>query len=352
MSSVSTLMETETREVPQIIAKQLRDNERVMAELCERIYKVNPAFAITIGRGSSDHACTYAKYLLEVKAGLITASAAPSIVTVYNSDLHLQRSLVIGISQSGQSPDICKMMQVARDKDAITMAIVNDVDSPLARIAEFVIPMHAGKEQAVAATKSYLASLAALVHFIAVLKNDVVLLEKLKELPSILQYLLDKDHSDVINVLLKINNTFVIGRGFGFPIAQEIALKFKETAGIQAEAFSAAEILHGPFALIKSEHPYILLAQNDATLPSILELAEKIKLLGGKVIFAIPSIAGLENQIQQLSFLTLPLPVSLDPVLDPLMLLQAFYPLIAKIAVARGFNPDAPDNLKKVTETL
>ncbi|MCK4608367.1 MAG: SIS domain-containing protein, partial [Gammaproteobacteria bacterium] len=265
-----TQMEKEAGESPSIIAKRMQDNSQVLHDLCSRLRKNPPHFAITIGRGSSDHACTYAKYLLETHLGLVTASAPPSVLTLYGTELNVKNSLVIGISQSGKSPDICDLMQAAHKNGAVTLAIVNTEDSPLAKAAEFVIPMDAGAELAVAATKSYLASLAILVELIAIWTQDKKLLQALQILPERLTAALELDWSEAIPKLKPVNNTLVLGRGFGYPIAQEAALKFKETAAIHAEAFSGAEVLHGPFALIKQQHPYLLFTQGDNALEGML----------------------------------------------------------------------------------
>jgi glucosamine--fructose-6-phosphate aminotransferase (isomerizing) len=244
------------------------------------------------------------------------------------------------------------MLDECSKKGAITIAIVNDVDSPLAEIAEFVIPMHVGKEEAVAATKSYIAALTVLAQFIAILTKDNVLLEALKILPDRLaEALQDKIWQSVIDEFIDIDRTFVIGRGFGFPIAQEAALKFKETAGIQAEAFSAAEIYHGPFALIRKDHPFLLFAQSDETLDDILNLAAKIIGLGGKSIVLLPQNVLFASEEKDIASLIIKLPKSTHPLLDPIVAIQAFYPLVARLAVARGFDPDRPQFLQKVTET-
>lgn len=350
---MTTLMEHEARETPQKIALQFSQNEDVITKLCQALHENPPQYAITIGRGSSDHACTYVKYLLETQLGLVTASAAPSVVTVYRANLRLQNALVIGISQSGQSPDLCTMMEVASQSGATTVAIVNQPKSPLAKIAKFVIPMHVGEENAVAATKSYIGALTAVAQLTALLTQNKQLVEALKKLPEILTAAL-QDHrwQQVIEEFKTIDRTFVIARGFGFPIAQEAALKFKETAGIQAEAFSAAEIMHGPFALVKKGHPFLLFTQPDQTLESILNLSKKIKQLGSKSFLVAQQNIVTATEKDSLASQIIQLPNSLHPILDPIVTIQAFYPMVAQLATIRGYNPDAPDNLKKVTETL
>ncbi|MGD9153045.1 MAG: SIS domain-containing protein [Gammaproteobacteria bacterium] len=348
---MSTIMEQETREAPKVVAKQLQENLQVLQSLCAQVRHVQPKFAVTVARGSSDHACTYAKYLLETKLGLVTSSAAPSVITTYCADLQLADALVIGVSQSGKSPDICAMMEAARAKGAITATITNNPESPLAEAAEFVVPIWAGEEKAVAATKSYIGSLSAIAQFVALLSHDEKLLDCLHELPGCLTKALACDWSLILPELKEIERTFVIARGYGFGIAQEAALKLKETAVIQAEAFSSAEVLHGPFALVRRDRPFLLLTQNDRSLPGMIMLAKKIKNLHGVPFMAIPHNLVFDDELADVLSMALPLPESLHPVLDPLMAIQAFYPMVAQLAVLRGYNPDAPENLQKVTET-
>ena len=307
---------------------------------------------MTVARGSSDHAATYAKYLLETKMGLITSSCAPSVLTLYGTNLYEEGGLIVGISQSGESPDICEMMAEARQKGTLTVAIVNLVDSPMAKAAEYVVPLHAGPELAVAATKSYISSLAALLQLITVYTEDKELSESLERLPDALRSSLEADWSKAIPRLKDIKDALVIARGYGFPIAQEAALKFKETSAIHAEAFSGAEVLHGPFALIREDYPVLMFLQNDVSLSGMLELARKIKSLGAEILMAAPKGLLSDFQLKECSTMKLPVPESVGPLCDPLMIIEAFYIMAAHLAVKRGYDPDSPDNLKKVTETL
>ncbi len=349
---MTTRMEQEAREVPGCIAKQWLENKSVISELCARVAKDKPAFAMTIARGSSDHAATYAKYLLETELGLITASSAPSTVTLYHSMLQLKNSLVIGISQSGKSPDICEVMQQAQKNGAITVAIVNVVDSPLAHLADYVIPLHVGTEKAVAATKSYIGSLTALIQLIATLSKNEKLLNAMQALPDALHEAANQNWDVAINALKNSHDALVLARGYGYPIAQEAALKLKETLSIHAEPFSGAEVLHGPFAVIKKDFPALLFTQNDESLSSMLALSKKIKDVGGNTLIAVPQGSVDQKIITESASHSLPLPKSIHPICDPLLCIQAFYPMAAQLAVQCGKNPDAPDNLQKVTETL
>lgn len=347
-----TLMEQEAKEAPEVIARQIRENKDIISSLCRRLRKHRPPFAMTVARGSSDHAATYAKYLLETRMGMVTSGAAPSVLTLYGTQLYEKGGLVIGISQSGKSPDICEMMESARKRGAVTISIVNHEESPLAKAAEYVIPLRAGEEKAVAATKSYLGSLSALLQLGAEFLQDRELLGCLDRLPEFLQQALEKDWSGAVDALKGISDTLVIGRGYGYPIAQEAALKFKETASVHAEAFSGAEVLHGPFALVKKDYPVLLFMQGDSSLPGMIDLGKEIKALGAFPLVAAPAGLISEEEIKKTAEVYLPLPEALSPLCDPLMAIQAFYPMVARFAVSRGYNPDSPEHLKKITETI
>lgn len=346
-----TQMEIEARSASAVLTRQFKENFYALQGLCTRLQCYPPPFAVTVARGSSDHAATFAKYLFETQLGLPTASAAPSVTTLYGAKLSLRNSLVIALSQSGASPDLVETLAAARQAGAVTVALVNQVPSPLAQIAEYVIPLHAGPELSVAATKSYLAMLGALVQFTALMTQQPALLNALDALPDALHSAVDMDWSPAILQYENQQNTYVIARGFGFPIAQEAALKFKETARIHAEAFSGAEVMHGPVALVREHFPILLFGQQDVALPGILDLGRQIKKLGGNVLLAVPTHQRNQSLLTDAANCVLQMPAALHPVCDPLLVIQAFYSMMAKLAQARGLNPDAPVNLSKVTKT-
>jgi glucosamine--fructose-6-phosphate aminotransferase (isomerizing) len=347
-----SVMEQEANTAPQVLSRQFAENRYVLRELCSRISCYPPTFAMTIARGSSDHAATFAKYLFETQMGLVTASAAPSVVTLYDSKLKLRNSLVVALSQSGQSPDLTEMLVGAREAGAITVAFVNQNESPLASAAEFVIPLWAGPEKAVAATKSYLAMLGSLIQFMSLYKQEPRLTQAFEQLPEYLTLAAKMDWSEALPYFQRQKNTLVVGRGFGFPIAQEAALKFKEVTQIHAEAFSGAEILHGPYALVERDFPLLMFGQRDAALPGLIDLAKRIRQLSARVLLAIPEHADNKQYLKDdLASVILPLPRALHPICDPLMGIQAFYVMLARLAHLRGLNPDEPQNLTKVTKT-
>ncbi len=348
--TIVSLMEKEAMEAPKIISRQLMENLPLWQAFDLRLKEANCPYAMTVARGSSDHAATYAKYAIETKAHIPVASAAPSVMTLYGAHLKLDQALVIAFSQSGKSPDICESLKSARQAGALTVAVVNQTMSPLADTAEYVIPVWAGDEISVAATKSYLGTLSAIAQFVGVCTADQALLSALDYLPERLAQACDRDWSVMVDCLKDKKDIFIVGRGYSFPIAQEAALKCKETCALHAEAFSSAEVLHGPFALVKKDFPIILFAQNDSSFEATVALSKHICSLGAQALLVINEDQESRISKEDYSYL-FKVPESLHPMLDPIMMIQAFYLMVAKLSKARGFNPDRPDNLKKVTET-
>lgn len=344
---MSTLMEQEARQAPEVVARAIEQNEECIKELATRIRQQSLHFANTIARGSSDHAALFAKYLFETQLKLITSSFSPSVETIYHAKPNMRNSLTVAVSQSGKSPDLVNALQAARESSSMTAALVNDNNSPLAQAAQYVIPLLAGEEKAVAATKSYISSLTNLIHLIAYVTQNKVLLRCLHELPQRLQDSLQFDWSEAISQLEQHSDILVVGRGYSFAIACEAALKLKETAAIHAESFSSAEIQHGPFALIKKDYPVFIFTQGDDTLAGAQQLAQRCAALQAKPIVVAPKKIDLPRSALRLE--TLPYN---HPICDPVVAIQQFYVMVAHLAVRRGHNPDKPDNLSKVTKTL
>jgi len=346
---MTTQMEKEAFQAPSLIEKQLQQNALPLQKICKKLQKKKIFFIQTVARGSSSHAAHFAKYLFETKLKTITAPASLSIRTIYHASLHLKNSLVVAISQSGQSPDICEYINYAKKKGATTLAFVNDTTSPLADLAHFVIPLLAGSEKAVAATKSFLMSLSALSQFICYLSQDKKLLKSLHRLSSHLMQALQIDGKNFIANFQNTQKMFVIARGYGLPIAREAALKFKETAIIQAEAFSSAELMHGPIALVQKNYPMLFFIQKDKSQKDLEKIYQNIRALRAKP-FLIAPIDCIKKPIKNSAIIALP--KSLHPLCDPIVAIQAFYPLVARLAKKRKKNPDKPKNLQKVTKTI
>jgi glutamine---fructose-6-phosphate transaminase (isomerizing) len=339
---VTSLMLKETREAPARVAAMLARDERDYRVLAESLAAQAPSFAATVARGSSDHAATYAASLLGITAGLVVASIPPSLVTRYRVELDLRRALVLAISQSGASPDLVATLRAASACGACTVAIVNAEDAPLAGVARHVLPQRAGPERSVAATKSFICSLACIARLIAHWRSDATLAATLGRLPARLEAALGCDWSGALELLGQASSLYVVGRGVGFGIVHEWALKLKETSGLHAEALSAAEVQHGPRAVIDRAFPVLVLALEDPAGRDAAAFAAELAARGHAV--AVASAAPVAKR-------HLPLPPPLHPLLDPIVAAQAFYPFAARLAEARGRDPDRPHGLSKVTTT-
>jgi glucosamine--fructose-6-phosphate aminotransferase (isomerizing) len=264
--------------------------------------------------------------------------------SVYAAPQKLQDALYLVISQSGKSPDLLRNAQAAKEAGARVVALVNVEDSPLALLADTVVPLHAGSERSVAATKSYLASLAAILQLAACWKDEPPLHDALAALPEALRRAWQADWSALTDGLLPARNLFVLGRGLGLAAAQEAALKFKETCGLHAEAYSSAEVRHGPMALVGPGFPVLAFAQPDETETGTIALATEFRARGAQVWLAATHATGDAND--------LPLVASPHPACAPLLTIQSFYRAINALAQRRGHNPDVPPHLNKVTETV
>jgi len=337
-----TRMFREAAQAPEAVRAQLAANAAQVTRLAERLRQTPPRAVVTCARGSSDHAATFARYLIETRLGVLTSSAAPSVSSVYATATDLAGTLMLTISQSGASPDLLAVVGQARKAGARIVALVNAEESPLAQLADDLLPLHAGPERSVAATKSFLASLSAIVQLVAAWSNDRALAAALEGAPQLLMRAWQLDWSAVVTRLTAANNLYVIGRGLGLGVAQEAALKFKETCGLHAEAVSAAELRHGPMALVRAGFPLLVFSQNDESRPGIVQLAAELAAQGADVLLAGTPLAH-----------TTELPTEpADSVIEPLLFAQSFYRAANALSLARGHDPDAPPHLHKVTETL
>ncbi|MDB5856884.1 MAG: iron dicitrate transport regulator FecR [Ramlibacter sp.] len=332
----------EAREAPEVVARQLRADQDRYRALGTLLRKQPPASLLTLARGSSDHAAHYAAYLVMARLGRLVTSMPMSLLTLYQSRISGQGLASFAFSQSGQSPDVVTPTEYFRAGGAVTCAFVNDAASPLARAAEWLFPLHAGPEKSVAATKSFIAQLLAGARLVAAWQEDAALQQALDGLPAVLEQAVRADWSPAVDALRDADRLFVVGRGLSLPVAMEAALKFKETCGIQAEAFSAAEIQHGPMALIEQGYPLLVFAPRGPAQAGVLEVARAMRERGACVLLAAPP--GTPDA-------TLPLVETGLPDVDPVSAIQSFYPMVEALARARGHDPDRPPHLKKVTRT-
>jgi glucosamine--fructose-6-phosphate aminotransferase (isomerizing) len=332
----------EAREAPEVVARQLRADQDRYRALGALLRGQPPTSLLTLARGSSDHAAHYAAYLVMARLGRLVTSMPMSLLTLYQSRIACQGLASFAFSQSGQSPDLVTPTEYFRTGGAVTCAFVNDPTSPLARAAEWLFPLHAGPEQSVAATKSFIAQLVAGARLTAAWQEDAALQQAIDALPATLEQAARADWSPAVDALRDADRLFVVGRGLSLPVAMEAALKFKETCGIQAEAFSAAEIQHGPMALIEEGYPLLVFAPRGPAQAGVLDVARAMRERGACVLLAAPP--GTPEA-------TLPLVETGLPEVDPVSAIQSFYPMVEALARARGNDPDKPPHLKKVTRT-
>lgn len=330
----NSIMALEATEAPQRIAEQLAANAAAVEQVVAKIRQRAPKFVYMVGRGSSDHAGVFAKYLIEIEVGLPVAAAAPSIASVYNKTLQLTDALVLVISQSGRSPDVLAQVEMAKHSGAMVVALVNDTTSPLAALAHYTLPLHVGAEKAVAATKSYLATLSAILQLVSVWSGNIALQQAVQQLPHSLQEAIALPPQLTASALVNVAHLVVLGRGLGYAISREIALKLKEVCGIHAEAFSSAEFLHGPVTLVKNQFAIVDVTVEDETLSVHRAQVDDVLSRGAAIV-----------QLHHRN-------VSAHARLLPLLILQRFYLDVEVVARSRGVNPDAPPGLNKVTKTL
>ncbi|MFC3094326.1 SIS domain-containing protein [Alteromonas sediminis] len=330
----TSIMAKEARESASVIKHQLAKNSDVCKQVAAHLRELDPAFVLMVGRGSSDHAGVFAKYLIEVEVGIPVAAAAPSVTGVYGSQLSFKNGVVIVISQSGRSPDIIRQVEMAKKGGAYCIALVNDETSPLGEIVDAVIPLSAGEEKAVAATKSYLATLSAICQLVSHWKADEALLSGLEALPAAMEEVVKRPPQLSSSSLADVRHCVVLGRGFGYAVSKEIALKLKEVLSIHAEAFSSAEFLHGPVTLVERKLNIVNVAVRDESTEQHLLQIEEVSKRGAK-------LHHLEEYVE-----------GLHPRLLPLLTLQRFYLDIEQAAQDLGYDPDQPPGLKKVTETV
>jgi glucosamine--fructose-6-phosphate aminotransferase (isomerizing) len=338
-------MAGELREAPGAVAGQSHSLAAPLQDLTARLNSRPPQLVVTCARGSSAHAATFAKHLIELNLGIPVAAAAPNIATVYGQRLRLDGQLFLAISQSGRSDDLVETAAMARRAGALTAALVNATDSPLAAACDIVLPIGAGPELSVAATKSFVATLAALLRFVASWADDDQLPDALDRLPKRLAEAMELDWGAALDALAGADSLVTIGRGPTLAIAREAALKLKEIANLHAEAFSGAEFLHGPVALVSPHYPILVFMPTDAAAEGLRRLATDLAGKGAAVFAAGPPMDGGAGPRW------LPALAVDHPETDAVCLIQSFYAMMVRLAARLGIDADRPRHLQKVTRT-
>lgn len=345
-AALTSQMLAETRAAPDAVARLLRQSSAAIDALAQQLVAANVAACVTVARGSSDHAASHFAYLMLSRAGVLASSLPPSIITLHHAPVRGDRLAAVALSQSGQSPDLVQTMAALSASGVVTAAFVNDIESPLASAVDTAVDLCAGAERSVAATKSFIAQLVAGLRLHAAWAGDQQLLDAIESLPQTLRVALGADWLPAVKAFAGVDRLYVIGRGAGLAIAAEVALKFKEVCGIQAEAFSSAEVRHGPMALVDAGYPVLVLAPRGVEQRGLLALADELHNRGALVCCAVAGAAAQATSAPQL-----PVVAAEHEALDTVSIIQSFYPMVEALARARGLNPDQPRHLNKVTLT-
>jgi glutamine---fructose-6-phosphate transaminase (isomerizing) len=335
-------MASELREAPDALRRQADVLTKPLATLIEWSRRTAPSLVVTCARGSSAHAATFAKHLFERHLGVPVAAAAPNIATIYRQPLQLRNQLLLTISQSGRSDDLTEFAVMAKAAGALTAAIVNDTESPLAAACDIALPTGAGPELSIAATKSFVASLGVLLRIVAEWKSDDTLRAAIERLPERLTRATSLEWHEAVDACSLATSLVTIGRGPTLAIAREAALKFKETCNLHAEPFSSAEFQHGPMALVSQRYPLLLFMPTDAAAVGMQEFAADLRRKGALVLAA---------EHGETAAGRLPALPPEHPDVDAVCLIQSFYALAVRVAARRGTNVDHPRHLQKVTRT-
>jgi glucosamine--fructose-6-phosphate aminotransferase (isomerizing) len=328
-------MANELREAPEAVRRQ-EPAMTAIDKLASCCRAKAPQLVVTCGRGSSAHAATFGKHLIERHLGIPVAAAAPNVATVYGQEMRLKDHLVLTISQSGRSDDLNEFAAMAKQAGAVTVALVNDEQSPLARASDVVLPISAGPERSVAATKSFVAACAMLLRWVAAWKGDEAMKSAVTRLPDRLAAAAELDWSGALPAVARSASLTTIGRGPTLAIAREAALKLKESCEIQAEPFSSAEFQHGPMALVSARYPILMFMPTDEAAIGVRHSAADLRRKGAALFCTGEELPALQ-------------PDHGDA--DALCLIQSFYAFIISVARQRGTDVDRPRHLRKVTRT-
>lgn len=343
MDTQMTRMRREIDEIPEAVERLLTNGNGDIASVAAAAREVDPAFIVTVARGSSDHVCTFLKYAAEILLGIPVASVGPSVASIYDSEMKLSRSLCLSVSQSGQSPDIVAMARNAVRDGSLSVAVTNNPDAPLAEVSTHTLAIHAGQELSVAATKTFVTSAVAGLWLLAEWDRNETLLQSIRTLPDRLSSATRIDWPDVREAIGSRSSLFTLGRGQALAVSNEAALKFKETCQLHAESYSSAEVLHGPVSIVEEGFPVLGFAAADAAERPLAQIADQLSEKGARV-FATTDAVSAASRIDH---------VRTDhPLTDPLTLIVSFYSMVEAYAASRGIDPDAPRHLNKVTETV
>ncbi len=341
-----SLMLQEIAEQPVVLERTINSEQAKFARVGDFLRKKEIDLIVLVARGSSDNACQFGRYLLEVTTGIPVSLSAPSVFTLYKAKLNFKRALVIGVSQSGEGDDINQVLESAKNSGAYTLAITNEADSTMAKIVDETLLIHAGREKSVAATKTYTGQMLHFYMLAAQLSNEKIEFEKIPAFASqVLQ--LQSKVEELVERYVFMENCVVVGRGMNYGNSYEFALKLMETCYVVAERFSTADFFHGPLAIIERRFPVILFAPQGVTKQSSVDLLKRLQELHADslAITSDPEIAAFSSR-------SLLMPSEIDEFLSPIPFIIPAQLFAALLSEAKGINPDAPRSLSKVTKTI
>ncbi len=344
----TSFLHSEIHDQPAVLAHLLEQEAANVRHLAEAVRTHNPKYVLIAARGTSDNAGVYGKYLFGSLVGLPVALATPSLYTLYNQPPRVDGALVIGISQSGQSPDIVAVLDHAREAGAPTVAITNDPQSRLALAADHVIQLHAGAERSVAATKTYTAQLMVLAMLAAYVADSAEHIDALQRVPEAVARTLSL-HDYVATIAERyryMEKCVVIGRGYNYATAFELALKLKELTYVLAEPYSSADFRHGPLALVEDGFPVLVMAPKSQVYAEVVDLLKGLGVRGAERLVISDGEEALAEARTPIA-----LPVSLPEWLSPFTAIIPGQLLAMSLTLAKGYEPDHPRGLRKVTET-
>ncbi len=341
-------LEQEIKAQPTILANLIQAEADNVKAIANAIQKFNPSFVMIAARGTSDNAARYAQYLMSIHANLPVALATPSVHTLYESPPHLNNALVIGISQSGQSVDVGKVVQDAREQGALTITITNDPESPMAQSAHHHLPLRCGEEISVAATKTYTAQLTTIAMLVCALTNQARLREQLEKVPQWTRETLEKSQGIAgwIERYRYIERIASIGRGYNYCTAFEVSLKIKELCYITGEEYSEADFRHGPIAMIQSGFPVLVVAPNGKPLPLLVNLLEHLHKQKAECL-----VISNDETAHRYAKKSMHIPKGVPEWLSPICSVIPGQVFAMRLALVKGHTIDKPEGLTKVTIT-
>ena len=343
----------EIREQPETLRRTLERGLRGIRELERQVGKDRPRLVVIAARGTSDNAAQFGRYLIEITTGIPVSLAAPSIVTLYKKGLDFRGTLVVGISQSGESTDTNAVLSNARKRGAITVGVTNDPRSTMARTAEYALLVHAGEERSVAATKTYTGQLLAL-YLLAGALGGSVREDDLRRIPGCVEAILQQEAriAEAVERYRFMSGTVTVGRGLNYANALEFGLKLMETCYVLAERFSAADLMHGPIAIVDSAFPVFVFAPPGPTWPSISRVLKRLAELKADTL--VITDGGNAKALKSARTLEIPAPprAEIGDLYTPIPYIIPAQLFAAHLARIKGLDPDRPRTLSKITRTM